>query len=179
MPFTKADIAVRQLNETDWKLIEPVGYTGNHEDFTVPAGFVTDFASVPRIFFWLLPSYGAYTKAAILHDFLIDTKAVSRADADGLFRRAMRELGVPFIRRWMMWAGVRAASRLVGATPADVARWVLVAVPSVVFLFVPGVVVLVWLSLFWVIEMISFVALKPVSRKHVNRPTFWPSRRRS
>ncbi len=28
-------------------------------------------------------------------------------EADGIFRRAMRELDVPVARRWLMWTGVR------------------------------------------------------------------------
>ena len=172
MPFAKGDVTVSEISETDWKLVDPVVYAGSKQTFTVPAGFVTDFATVPRIFFWLVPSYGAYTKAAVLHDYLTTTKAVSQADADGLFRRAMRELRVPFVRRWVMWAGVRAASRLGGITPADLARWGLVAVPSVIFLVVPSVVAYGWLALFWVIEWVAYLVLKPMSRKVMNPPRF-------
>ena len=67
--------------------------------------------SVPRIFVWFLPRYGRYTKAVILHDYLWRVRAkngtLDYVDADGIFRRAMRELGVPFMKRWIMWAAVR------------------------------------------------------------------------
>ena len=33
-----------------------------------------------------------------------------RSDADGIFRRVMRELGVPKLRRALMWAAVRTGS---------------------------------------------------------------------
>ena len=173
MPFTKGDVTVTEINETDWKLTHPVEYEGSNQTFMVPAGFVTDFATVPRIFFWLVPSYGAYTKAAILHDYLLTEKLVSRADADGLFRRAMRELGVPFVRRWTMWAGVRAGSRLEGIKTDDFFKWVLVAVPSVIFLLVPAVVIVVMLAVFWVVEVAFYLALRPMRRtKAVNWPSF-------
>ena len=72
---------------------------------------MTDFASVPRFAVWLIPTYGRYTAPAILHDYLITDMIpagrISSADTDGLFRRAMRELGVPPVKRWLMWAGVR------------------------------------------------------------------------
>jgi len=94
MPFTQGEVLVRQLDPTCWALVEPVVYRGRWETWTVPAGFETDFASVPRLVVWLLPTYGLYTKAAILHDFLLAEPSVTRTDADGLFRRSMGELGV-------------------------------------------------------------------------------------
>src|SRR4029450_10564361 len=81
------------------------------EDFVVPEREGTDFASVPQIFVWFLPRYGRYTKAAILHDYLwrvaVPRGQIDRLQADGIFRQAMRELEVPFLRRWIMWAAVR------------------------------------------------------------------------
>ncbi|CAN5747023.1 hypothetical protein BH24ACT4_BH24ACT4_17900 [soil metagenome] len=103
-------VDLRVIGDTEWELLEPLTYEGRHETFTIPAGSRTDLASVPAPFTWLVPTYGRYTKSAILHDFLWRTGAVPRADADGIFRRSMRELGVPILRRWLMWAAVRAAS---------------------------------------------------------------------
>lgn len=78
---------------------------------TKPAGFVTDFASVPRPVQWLVPVSGRWTLVAVLHDRCcmvgIVTGAISARDTDGLVRRVMRERGVPLVRRWLMWAGVR------------------------------------------------------------------------
>jgi hypothetical protein len=74
-------------------------------------GMETDFASVPRVFVWFLPQYGRYTKAAVLHDYLwrdaVPAGQLTLAEADGISRRAMWELGVPFLRHWMMWGAVR------------------------------------------------------------------------
>jgi hypothetical protein len=78
------------------KLLEALNYQGERDLFKVPAGFVTDFASVPGLFTWLVPRYGRFTKAAILHDFLCDEAKEGRfirSQADGIFRRVMRELG--------------------------------------------------------------------------------------
>jgi Protein of unknown function (DUF1353) len=176
MPFTTAAVSVSQINPTDWKLTEELVYEGRAQKFTVPIGFVTDFASVPRIFFWLIPSYGAYTKAAILHDFLCHTAVVGRADADGLFLRTLRELDVPFVRRWLMWAAVRFNSRLSGAKPDEVFTWLLVTVPAAIFLIIPAFVVTIWLILLWFIELVLFLILKPFSKKRVNLPKIWPLR---
>jgi hypothetical protein len=176
MPFISGDVMVEETSAKQWKLLQDVVYEGATETITVSAGFVTDFASIPRVFFWLFPTYGAYTKAAIVHDYLCETKIKPRNETDGIFRRAMHELGVPFLRRWMMWAAVRIGSRLTGATPFEFVQWVAIAVPSIIFLLIPAVVVEVWLVLFWLIELVFYGAFKLIgSKKKLNYPTLLPS----
>ncbi|HSW80190.1 MAG TPA: DUF1353 domain-containing protein [Candidatus Saccharimonadales bacterium] len=176
MPFVKSEVALKELGPEKWELLEPIEYQGRKEKFYVHTGFKTDLASVPRIFTWLVPRYGKYTKAAIVHDFLCETKPVNRADADGLFRRMMRELNVPFLLRWMMWAAVRAGSGLQAATFRDVMAWLLVTIPSVIFLLAPAVIVGVWLIVFWLLESVFFLLLKPFSHKQVNKPKIFIGR---
>lgn len=92
-----------------WVLRRELIYRGNEDDFIIPAGFTTDLASTPRLLWALFPPFGHYTRAAIVHDFLYWSKprSMTRKDADGIFRRIMREAGVPAWRRWTMWAAVR------------------------------------------------------------------------
>lgn len=113
------DLALRALSAHTWILTEPLTWTGPLGDtFTVPTGFITDLATVPRFLHWLTLPYGAYTRAAVLHDWLIverinhpdPEQRVTSRDTDGIFRRVMAELGVPWAKRWTMWAAVRAAS---------------------------------------------------------------------
>ncbi|MEU7767122.1 DUF1353 domain-containing protein [Nocardia sp. NPDC049190] len=153
MTFVGGGPVVEELDAKFWRVTEPLVYRGDTEEFVIPAGFRTDFASVPRPFVWLIPRYGLYTRAAILHDYLRSSDAVSVADADGLFRRCLRELGVSVPRRWMMWSAVRAGSRLRGASARDIVRFVVTAAPSVFFLAVPAAVVTVFLALFWMVEL--------------------------
>ena len=75
---------------------------------TVPAGFVTDFASVPRGLWNIFPPTALYKKAAVLHDFCYQSKCVSRAMADLIFKEAMGVLGVPQWKINLMYWGVRA-----------------------------------------------------------------------
>ncbi|MGK8524633.1 DUF1353 domain-containing protein [Nocardia asteroides] len=164
MTFVGGGPIVEAIDAEFWRVAEPLVYRGASAEFVIPAGFRTDFASVPRPLIWLIPRYGVYTRAAILHDYLRSSQAVSVADADGIFRRSLRELGVSLPRRWMMWAAVRAAHRLRGASAADVARFVLVAVPSVLFLAVPVTVVTMFLLLFWAVEL-AFWAASRVARR--------------
>lgn len=187
MPFT-GDVVVRELPDADgsrWRLVEPLSYAGRSETFEVAAGFTTDFASVPQALTWLVPRYGRYTKAAILHDFLWQRCREGRfdwADADGILRRAMRELDVPFLRRWLMWGAVRLAG-IVTRSPsslwtqgaAALAALVLVTVLGVAYLAVPVVVVVAFTVVFAAAEALVWVVLKaasrrPAARKKVNRP---------
>lgn len=102
-------VRVRQVNDTDWQTLYDLTVVSGGTTFTVKSPQDTDFASVPRVFVWLLPRYGRYTKAAILHDHLcrVPDDPRPRSEADRIFREAMRELEVAFLRRWIMWAAVR------------------------------------------------------------------------
>lgn len=108
-------LRLEYLNGRDWLLIEPLRYERANGTFVeVPAGFVTDFASVPRFFWRVLPPTGDYGKAAVLHDFLYRhgfSGGFGRRVADLVFLEAMRELGVPWWKRSVMYAAVRLFGR--------------------------------------------------------------------
>ncbi|UHC81652.1 DUF1353 domain-containing protein [Pseudomonas sp. NIBR-H-19] len=79
---------------------------------TVPAGFVTDFASIKVlhnaflfVLFALVSGYGNY--AATVHDWLYENGQLSRREADAVLYRALRAEGVARWRAWLFWAGVR------------------------------------------------------------------------
>jgi len=114
MPFPGDDqvrLIVQRISDEEWRLVESLRYEGSTDRWTVPAGFETDFASVPRAAVWLAPRFGVYTLAAVLHDWFcregIAAGVISAVDADGVFRRVLGELGTPRLLRWMMYAGVR------------------------------------------------------------------------
>jgi hypothetical protein len=174
MAFDNPCASVTQISKLDWVLDREMVYRGNRESWTVPVGFVTDLASVPRMAAWLIPRYGTYTPAAILHDYLWRERPVSKADADGLFRRCLGELGVSWPKRWMMWTAVRAAGGLSGASARDLAMFVLVFVPAVLFMAIPAIVVQVFLVAFWLIELVAFAFGKLTGRPAA--PPAFPTR---
>jgi len=95
-----------------WVLDAPLIYTQSLNGLislcvTVPAGFVTDFASVPWPFWWIVPPTGRWCRAAVLHDFLCQHPKVSRFFADAMFRECMYRLDVPLWRRVLMYYAVR------------------------------------------------------------------------
>lgn len=73
----------------------------------VPAGYITDLASVPRVLWNVFPPHGKYAKAAIVHDYLYSNAIGSKLWADKVFLEAMAVLGVPRWRRWIMYFAVR------------------------------------------------------------------------
>lgn len=106
-------LELRSVDGRDFSLLRDLGY--QHEDhrepFVVPRGFVTDFASVPHLFTWLVPKSGDFLPAAVLHDALVRPgrhtgPAVDRHEADRIFRIAMIGLGTGRVRAWLMWAAV-------------------------------------------------------------------------
>lgn len=74
------------------ELVAPIALQG----VQIPAGFKTDFASIPRLVTPLIPVFGRSCRAAVLHDFLCHT-GVKRTERSTLFLRQMRVDGVP---RW-------------------------------------------------------------------------------
>lgn len=92
-----------------WRLTRPLFYASDVAKcvIIVPEGFVTDFASVPRmpVIYWLAGNVAA--KAAVLHDYGYQSGMFNRAMCDAIFREASEVIGVPWFKRWIMWAGVR------------------------------------------------------------------------
>lgn len=92
----------------NWTLREAFIYDSSVGPITVPKGFVTDFASVPRVFWNILPPFGRYGKAAVVHDYLYRTQGyASKPVADAIFLEAMKALGVPTLLRYTMFYAVR------------------------------------------------------------------------
>lgn len=74
---------------------------------TVPKGFTTDLASVPRMPLIFLLCGDTSREAAVLHDWLYFSGRLSRKLADKLLFEASGISGVANWRRWLMYFGVR------------------------------------------------------------------------
>jgi hypothetical protein len=103
-------LRLEYIDGKDWEVFEAFVYqptTG--PAVLVPAGFTTDFASIPRFFWRVLPPTGRYGKAAVIHDYIYRTPTApfTRAEADGIFRDAMKDLGVGWFTRTVMFRAVR------------------------------------------------------------------------
>jgi len=84
-----------------------VGYKWSDDVIIVPDGFITDFASVPRIVWSIYPPIGKYTKAAIVHDFLYWEQQRSRKECDLIMHEAMRVSGCSWYTCQVFYDAVR------------------------------------------------------------------------
>jgi len=87
----------------------------NWHTLTVPAGFLTDLASVPAVGRWLVSETGHHTEAAVVHDYCYvyqpgdrrPNSGLSRKDADYLFETMMGAALVMPITAWAAHASVQ------------------------------------------------------------------------
>jgi hypothetical protein len=133
VPFADGP-ALRYVGVGLYETTGPTVYVGERDVITIPAGFSTDLASVPRIFWPVISPTGAWERACVLHDHLCVELArchrhggepqVNAVDTDGLFRRVMREdEHVPNVTAWIMYAGVRWGALFNSARRAGWWRW--------------------------------------------------------
>ena len=74
----------------------------------VPLGFVTDLASIPRVFWEILPPQGRYAYAAVIHDYLYWTQTRPRNEADDILKLAMQDSKVDAVTVASIYEAVRA-----------------------------------------------------------------------
>lgn len=104
------ELQVEEMDAKTWRLLKPLIYHSEllNETITVPSGYVTDFASIPRlpIIYWLFGDTAR--KPAVIHDFLYQTHGCdNRHEADRVFYEGMGAIEMPKWRRWDMYLGVR------------------------------------------------------------------------
>jgi hypothetical protein len=92
-----------------WQLLEPLSFQSSVTGklHTAPAGFITDFCSVPRV-------PGVYAmlgdrarKAGTIHDHLYTTHEVDRETADKVLREMLGQNGVDDIEAQAFYVAVR------------------------------------------------------------------------
>lgn len=107
MPFLKPIRIQPILGEDLATTLAPIVFEDSRgRRWTVPKGFRFDGASVPRPLRWLTPSKLKTIAAAAIHDELYRSGRVPKREADRVFREALADLGVSWLERWLMWAGV-------------------------------------------------------------------------
>ena len=95
---------------------------------SIKKGFITNFASVPRIFWSIFPPFGKYTKCAVLHDRLCeaylnkeswdslyakgpldlrDKSLVTRKEADFIFLESMKAIKIHSFTAYTLYFCVR------------------------------------------------------------------------
>ncbi len=110
MGFVEKDVVTRSSDGRNEVLVEPLHYETEDSPkmlITVPAGADTDGASVPRIFWRVIPPTGNYWMAAVLHDYMYRTNMFVKSKCDSLFLEAMKSLGVGRVKRETIYLAVK------------------------------------------------------------------------
>ena len=113
MKLTEPQITQCPGMEGNWLVAEDFRYQGHGIDITIPKGFVTDLASIPRALWRLIAPFELSLTAPIVHDLLYRSSgtwgglALTREQVDGLFRDIMADEGVSWWRRTLAYRGVR------------------------------------------------------------------------
>jgi len=107
------------LGADHWRVITPFRYylgdKYSEQWVTVPAGYLTDGASVPQLVWNLIPPWGSYGQAAVVHDLLCEYLAIvvagelvsiTRERCDEILYESMGVLGVQEWKCWVIYQGV-------------------------------------------------------------------------
>ncbi|HYD00301.1 MAG TPA: DUF1353 domain-containing protein [Phycisphaerales bacterium] len=82
------------------------------EYIEIPTGATSDGASIPRLLWRILPPFGKYWKAALLHDYLYRDTRRPKKECDLLLKEAAIACGVPAWKAQILYLGVALFGRL-------------------------------------------------------------------
>jgi len=76
------------------------------ENIRVRKGFRSDGPTIPRILWIVLPKTETYLISAIIHDYCLKWLYRPWSESNRIMRRAMRESGVQWYKRWPISVGI-------------------------------------------------------------------------
>lgn len=102
-------IITPSIDERTARIHEAFQYQSDllQRSIVIPAGFVTDGASVPRLFWNIIPPWGQYGRAAVVHDYLYRWQRTTREDADDTLLEAMWVCRCRVWQQMAIWIAVR------------------------------------------------------------------------
>jgi len=100
------------IGKNIWRNLEQfeyhVGSYPSKEIIIVPVDYITDFASVPRIFWAIISPIDRHAKAAVIHDYLYDyPEYYSRKEIDNIFLEGLNVLNIKPWKKHCLFYGVR------------------------------------------------------------------------
>jgi len=105
----RTHVELKYLGEGQYQVLEDViVFIAPMTPMVIPAGLVTDFASIPK---WarpfISPDASWITVAALLHDVLYAAEWVDRQVADAIFKQVMKYRRATWLQRNLVYAAVR------------------------------------------------------------------------
>jgi hypothetical protein len=103
------DVCIKPYSGYHYLTCNPISVQINDDTVTVPAGFETDLASIPRIAWPVISPMKSYlVQPAILHDWMYHVSCgYSRYESDVIFYEAMRVEGVSGFKAGLIYYAVR------------------------------------------------------------------------
>lgn len=109
-----AKLLVKDLMNGKFELFSDYVYKTREYTIKVPKGFVTDYASVPKLLRIIILPYGKHSGASVVHDWLYSSNCnldINREKADKIFLEVLKEEKVNFLLRTFMYLVVRKFGR--------------------------------------------------------------------
>lgn len=132
----------------------------------------SDLASVPAALRWFERPHGVHTPAALFHDYLlshgpeldVDGESVRPDQADLVFRHMLKAVGVPTIKRYLLWTAVALRTRW-ETRRLSLVVWVILSVVGLVSFVAAAVGVDFpdWTGGQWVVLVVTGLAPLPAS----------------
>jgi len=120
-PGALTPLAIEREGRGEFRVASPVVWIVGETRIEIPAGYVTDGASLPWFARWLWSPWGRAGAAAILHDWILENTGDDWPKwlCDWLFLGALKAQGLPDLTAVCMYLAVRTKPK-----PARVSRMV-------------------------------------------------------
>lgn len=104
----EVDIFQDETGNTLIRTLEPIEFSIDWQTVTIPKGFISDGASIPRCLWCIIdPPVTAVTMVpSIIHDYLYRYQICTRATADELYDDLLRKNGYSSFKRWLVKVGL-------------------------------------------------------------------------
>lgn len=102
-------LRLEYIDGQEWLILDYFRYNSDvlKRVVTIAPGMTTDFNSIPRFFWRILPP-AEYAEAGVLHDAgYRGIVRMTKQEADNVFDEALKHLGAPTWKRWAMVRAVK------------------------------------------------------------------------
>jgi len=100
-----------QIGDNEFRVEQPFIYTfekdGQIQNILVPAGFVTDYGSIPKVFQNIIEPIGHYAACYIVHDLMYAAELFPRSECDWILLCHLQKKGASWLRRNAVYSAVR------------------------------------------------------------------------
>jgi len=90
-----------------FEVVEDCNFEHENISFIVPKGFITDFSSVPQVFWSLIPAHCNASMPSVIHDYICQFAVLPRYQCDAIFLKLLKLEKIASWQYNLMYAYVR------------------------------------------------------------------------